>query len=108
MGRRAHHPGLRAHFSKVEEQDDGTIIVAGIASTEDRDAEKEIVRASAVREAIPAYMMFGAVREMHQPSAAGTALSLEVRDRKTHFEAHVVDAEAVKKVSTRGSPSAVG
>jgi len=46
-------------------------------------------------------MRFGAVREMHQPIAAGTALSIDVDEAGiTHFEAHVVDAGSVQKVNT--------
>lgn len=86
-------------FTKAEKQEDGTIIVSGIASSEDVDNDGEVVKADAIRAAIPDYMKFGAVREMHQPKAAGTALDIEVRDdNKTYFKAHVVDAEAVKKV----------
>ena len=44
-------------------------------------------------------MKFGAVREMHQAKAAGTAIEANVEDDgRTYFGAHVVDSEAVKKV----------
>lgn len=88
-------------FQKVEKKDDGTLIVAGIASSEDMDSDGEIVMAEAMREALPEYMKFGAVREMHQPIAAGTALHAEVSDDgKTYFEALIVDPLACKKVET--------
>jgi hypothetical protein len=44
-------------------------------------------------------MAFGAIREMHQPRAAGAALSAEVDDDgATRLCAHVVDPVAVQKV----------
>lgn len=86
-------------FQKVEDNEDGTITVAGIASSEAVDSDGEIITADAMRAAIPDYMKFGAVREMHQPIAAGTAVSCEVQDDgKTYIEALVVDSESVKKV----------
>ena len=62
-------------------------------------SDGEVVKADAVRQAIPDYMRFPAVREMHQPIAAGTALAMNVDDEGlTHLEAHVVDPTSVKKV----------
>lgn len=91
-----------AEIAKTEEQDDGTLKVWGYASSPDRDSDGEIVTADAMRAALPDYMKFGAVREMHQPSAAGTAIEASVgSDGRTWFGAHVVDAEAVKKVQAK-------
>lgn len=90
---------LFGEIQKVEPQDDGTLKVSGIASSESVDASGEVVRAEAMKAAIPDYMKFGAVREMHQPIAAGTALAIDVDEAGvTHFEAHVVDPTSVKKV----------
>ena len=83
----------------MEKLEDGTLIVSGIASSEAVDAAGEVVKAEAMAAAIPDYMQFGAVREMHQPIAAGVALKCEVgEDAKTYFEAKVVDPVTVKKV----------
>ena len=90
---------LYGSIEKVDEQEDGTIIVTGIASTEEVDSQGEIVTRAAMSNAIPDYMKFGAVREMHQPMAAGTALKCSVDEAGvTHLEAHIVDPIAVKKV----------
>lgn len=90
---------LYGSIEKVDEQEDGTLIVAGIASTEEVDSQGEIVTRAAMANAIPDYMKFGAVREMHQPMAAGTALKCSVDESGvTHLEAHIVDPVAVKKV----------
>ncbi len=87
-------------ISKTEELDDGTLKVWGVASTEMKDSDGEIITAEAMKAALSGYMKFGAVREMHQPKAAGTALEINVRDDNgvTEFCAHIVDSEAVKKV----------
>ena len=90
---------LYGAIQKVIDQADGTIIVEGIASTEDVDSDGELVKATAMKAAIPDYMKFGAVREMHQPLAAGTALDIAGGDDGvTTIKAHIVDAEAIKKV----------
>lgn len=88
-----------AEICKVEPQDDGTIKVYGYASSGAVDSDGEIVKPEAIKAALPDYMKFGAVREMHQPSAAGTAIEASVEDDgKTFFGAHIVDPVAVKKV----------
>lgn len=89
-------------IEKFEEQDDGTLVVSGIASSEAQDSDGEIILASAMKAAIPDYMKFGALREMHQPLAAGTALGIEVDEatKVTKFEARVVDPVACLKVKT--------
>jgi hypothetical protein len=90
---------LYGAIQKVEPQDDGTVRVYGIATSEAVDEQGEIVRADAIRAAIPDYMRFPALREMHQLSAAGTTLEAEVcEDGNTRIVAHVVDPVAVAKV----------
>ena len=86
-------------ITKVEAQDDGTIKVAGVASSGAVDEADERVTPEAMKAALPAYMRFGALREMHGLSAAGATLSAEVgEDGATRIEALVVDPVAVKKV----------
>jgi hypothetical protein len=90
---------LYGAIQKIEPQDDGTVRVYGIATSEALDEQGEIVRADAIRAAIPDYMRFPALREMHQPSAAGSTLEAEVcEDGTTRIVAHVVDPVAVAKV----------
>lgn len=92
---------LYAEISKVEPQDDGTLKVWGYASSEAIDSDGETILAGAMKAALPDYMKFGAVREMHQPLAAGTAIEANVEeDGRTYFGAHVVDPLACKKVET--------
>jgi hypothetical protein len=93
---------LYGAIQKIEPLDDGTVRVHGIATSEAVDDQGEIVRADAMRAAIPDYMRFPALREMHQLSAAGTTLEAEVgEDGMTRIVAHVVDPVAVAKVKSQ-------
>jgi phage head maturation protease len=92
---------LYGSIEKIEEQDDGTIMVFGIASSEARDGAGEIIRADAMRDALPDYSKFPALREMHQPMAAGKVTEAEVdAEGVTHIAAHVVDPVAIVKIRT--------
>ena len=86
-------------FEKVEKQEDGTMLVSGVASSEAVDADGETITAEAMKAALPDYMKFGAIREMHQPIAAGSAIKCEVDDAGvTHLEAKIVDPTTVMKI----------
>lgn len=90
---------LYAEIAKMEAQDDGTVKVWGYASSEAVDSDGEVIAAEAMKAAIPDYMKFGAVREMHGSNAAGTAIEINVEDDgRTFFGAHIVDPIAVTKV----------
>lgn len=86
-------------ITKLEPQGDGTLKVLGVASSGAVDEADERVSPAAMKAALPAYLRFGALREMHGLSAAGATLGAEVgEDGLTRIEAHVVDPVAVKKV----------
>jgi len=86
-------------FEKIEKQEDGTMLVSGVASSEAVDSDGEVITTEAMKAALPDYMKFGTVREMHQPIAAGTALKCEVGDDgRTTIEAKIVDASTVLKI----------
>src|SRR3954466_4279603 len=90
---------LFGKFCKIEKQDDGTLYVEGIASSEAVDSDGDIIKSAAMSAALPDYMKFGALREMHQAIAAGKTLSATVdSDGVTHIAAKVVDPVAIKKV----------
>src|ERR1700761_6411972 len=90
---------LYGEITKVEALEDGAIKVTGVASTGAVDDADERVLPEAMKAALPAYMRFGALREMHGLSAAGATLSAEVDETgATRIEALVVDPVAVKKV----------
>lgn len=94
---------LYGEIAKVEEQDDGSIKVFGVASAPVRDSHGEVVTADAMAKAIDGYMAFPAVREMHDATkAAGRALELGVDDDGvTNIVAHVVDPLAITKVKSK-------
>lgn len=86
-------------ISKTEEQPDGTLIVEGIASSEARDSQGEVITADAMKAALPDYMAFANVREMHDSKkAAGVAVECEVIDGNTILRALIVDPVACDKV----------
>ena len=72
---------LYGEIIKVEAQDDGAIKVVGVASTGAVDDADERVLPQAMKAALPAYMRFGALREMHGLSAAGATLRSRVTAR---------------------------
>lgn len=86
-------------IEKFEKQEDGSILIAGVASSEVVDYQGEIISADAVRKALPDWMQWGNIREQHSSNAVGKAISAEVGvDGKTRVTAKIVDSEAVKKV----------
>jgi hypothetical protein len=90
---------LYGDLTKIDPQSDGTLKVYGIASSGARDSAGEIVCPDAMRAALPDYLAFGAIREMHEARAAGCALSAQVDEGGlTRICAHIVDPVAVTKV----------
>lgn len=89
-------------IAKVEDLDDGTVMVEGIASAPTPDSDGETFTTECMKAAIPDYMENRrALREMHQPIAAGVTKALWVDDEGvTRIRAHVVDPVSVKKVQT--------
>jgi HK97 family phage prohead protease len=68
------------------------------ASTEALDSQGEIIKREAVEAALPAYMRFANIREMHQPSAVGVAKHADIDDKGLYLAAKVVDEDAWAKV----------
>lgn len=90
-----------AAIEKFTKADDGTLTVYGIASTEAVDNDGEVIKADAMRAALPNFFVHGtgALREMHGKIAAGTVEKANVDDKGvTHITATVVDPVAVLKV----------
>lgn len=85
-------------FAPIAKIDDSQRLVFGYASTETLDSQGEIVRKEAIEAALPDYMRFANIREMHQPSAIGVAREAELDDRGLHLVAKIVDDEAWHKV----------
>lgn len=88
-------------FERIERRDeDGAYIVEGYAFVNEVVGGEGGVRLkrSAMEAATPDYLKFGAVREMHQPIAAGTALEATWDERGCRLRAEIVDDAAIKKI----------
>jgi len=85
-------------FAPITKVDQDQHMVFGYASTEALDRQGEIIRKEAVEAALPEYMRFGNIREMHQPSAVGVAKTAQIDDRGLYLGVKVVDEAAWAKV----------
>lgn len=85
-------------FAPISKVDDEKRMVYGYASTDTKDSQGDVVKLDAIEEALPDYMRFGNIREMHSMSAVGVAKSAEVDDRGLYIGAKVVDDAAWAKV----------
>ncbi len=85
-------------FLPLEKFDSEQRLVYGYASTEARDSQGEIVTRAAIEAALPAYMEYANIREMHQLSAVGVVKSAGLDDKGLLLEAKVVDDAAWEKV----------
>lgn len=83
-------------LSKVEKNDDGTRTVTGYASTPALDLDGEIITLNAVKSALPSYMEWRNIRQMHQAIAVGTAKEAVIDDKGLYLTARIVDANAIK------------
>jgi len=88
-------------FIPLEKLDAEQRLAIGYASTPALDSQGEIVKREAVEAALPEYMRFANVREMHRPSAVGVAEAADVDDKGLRIKAKVVDDDAWEKVKQR-------
>jgi HK97 family phage prohead protease len=82
-------------ISKVNEDER---MVYGYASTPDLDSQGEVVELEAIKKALPSYMKFPTIREMHTTNAVGRTKSAKVDDKGLFIQAKIVDDNAWKKV----------
>lgn len=82
-------------FAKKDEE---KRLVYGYASTEALDSQEEVVEKNAIMEALPGYMKFGNIREMHQPIAVGKTHQANIDDKGLFIKVKVVDDNAWNKV----------
>lgn len=85
-------------FAEITKVDDEQRLVYGYASTEAMDVQGEVVTKDALAKALPEYMRFANIREMHTASAVGVAKSAEIDDKGLYISAKVVDDNAWTKV----------
>lgn len=82
-------------LSKVDEEQR---MVFGYASTYNLDNQGDIVSREAIEKALPDYMRFANIREMHQLSAVGITREAEIDEKGLYLAAHIVDDAAWNKV----------
>lgn len=85
-------------FVPIAKIDDEQRFVYGYATTEALDAQGEVVKRAAIEAALPAYMRYANIREMHQLSAVGVAEAADLDEKGLYLKAKVVDDEAWAKV----------
>ena len=85
-------------FWPIRKIDSDQRLVYGYASTEATDSQGEIVTREALEAALPAYMRFANIREMHQPSAVGVAREAAIDGKGLYLKAEIVDDDAWRKV----------
>lgn len=85
-------------YAKITKIDHAQQLVFGYASTEALDSQGEIVKREALEAALPDYMRFANIREMHQPSAVGVATEAEFDEKGLFLAAKIVDPVAWEKV----------
>lgn len=86
---------IYASFTKSDEE---TRMVYGYASTEALDSQGECVSREAIADALPDYMKFANIREMHTNSAVGKTHEATVDDNGLFIGVKVVDESAWQKV----------
>ncbi len=87
-------------FFEITKRNDEDQTVEGIASTETVDSDGEVAEYEAIKEALPEFMKYGNLREMHQLKAAGVVFEATPDDatRTIRIKAKVVDKDAWLKV----------
>lgn len=88
-------------FVDITRIDEDARMVYGYATTEAVDSYGTVIDLARVKEILPDYMRWANIREMHQPSAAGTAQAATVDDTGLYLAAKVVDDAAWNKVKER-------
>lgn len=91
------HPIFK-RFAPITKIDEEQRMVFGYASTEALDAQGEVVERAAIEAALPDYMRFANIREMHTMSAVGVAKSADMDDKGLFLGAKIVDDSAWVKV----------
>lgn len=88
-------------FLPIEKVDKAKRTISGYASTSALDSDGEMVSLKAIKAALPDYMRWGNIREMHKLSAVGTAQEANTDDKGLYITAKITDDAAWKKVQEK-------
>lgn len=84
-------------FMPIAKVDKETRTVSGYASTPTKDGDGEIVTLDAIKGALPGYMEYGNIREMHALKAVGVAEEANIDTKGLFLTARIVDDAAWAK-----------
>ena len=76
-------------------------MVYGYASTDALDSQGEVVKVDALKEALPDYMKYANIREMHRNSAVGKTKEATIDSKGLFIGVKVVDKPAWEKVAEK-------
>jgi len=87
-------------FVDFTRTDDEARMVYGYATTESLDSYETVIDLGSVEKCLPDYLKWRNVREMHQPSAVGTADEITLDEKGLYVGVHVEDDQAWRKVKS--------
>lgn len=87
-----------AEITKSERDANGDLIVYGKATGPDLDLDGQIADPAWLKSAMPGWMEWGNVREMHQPVAAGIGVELESIGDDWWLKSKCIDPNTAKKI----------
>jgi len=87
-----------ARIIKQEKQEDGTLLVTGVATDDTLDIDEQICDPDWLDRAMPEWFKYGNIREQHSNIAAGVATKLEQDGTRHLVTARVVDPSSIAKV----------
>lgn len=87
-----------AEIVKYERDENGDLLVYGKATGPDLDLDGQICDSKWLKSAMPAWMEFGNVREMHQPIAAGIGVELEEQGTDWMLKSKCIDPNTALKI----------
>lgn len=87
-----------ADIVKAERDADGNLIVYGKATGPDLDLDGQVCDPAWLKSAMPSWMEWGNVREMHQPIAAGVGTELVAEGDDWWVKSKCVDPSTAKKI----------
>lgn len=89
-----------AEIVKYERDEQGDLIVYGKATGPDLDLDGQICDPDWLKRAMPTWMEFGNVREMHQPIAAGIGVTLEEQGTDWMLTSKCIDPNTARKIES--------
>lgn len=84
----------------ADAQSDGTLLIRGFFTSDQRDMVGDIITRQATEKAIPAYKQWGNIRRMHLPEPVGKVVRIGAQDglEWNEVEIKVIDPKAVFEV----------